>query len=142
MLDEFPINFDGIDWKAPPGTRAIQAASRGYMIMLLIFPGKKSDAAVDSSSLEALKDSMSKIFPEQVQAQLPIRAQGASKSRKVAGEDALTGNLNAMGGVGRYAVFTHGENHFRVLFINVSNGMGQTYVTEDFAKFLAGFRFK
>ncbi len=142
VLDSFPIQFKGLDWKPPPGTESVQAVSGGYMIMLLIFPGKKSDTTVDSSSLAALRDSMSSIFPEQARKQMPIKAQGESKSVKVAGEDALTGSLNTMGGIGRYAVFMHGENHFRVLFMNVQNGMGQIYVTQDFEKFLASFRFK
>jgi hypothetical protein len=112
------------------------------MIVLAVIPGKKSDPAVDSSSLEALRDSIPGFLPAEVREQIQIKPQGESKSIKVAGADALTGNLNAMGGIGRYAVFMHGENHYRVLFINFVNGMGQSYVTEDFGKFLAGFKLK
>lgn len=142
VLDEFPIKVEGLTWKEPPGTKAIQAATRGYVIMLLVFPGKKSDTAVDSSSLTALRDSMVNIFPDELRAGLRLAIQGESKSTKVGGEEALTGKLTAMGGSGRYAVFTHGENHYRVMFMNMQNGMGQTYVDEDFGKFLAGFKFK
>jgi hypothetical protein len=137
-VDNFPINIQGVDWKAPAGAKTVLGASRGYMVVIGIFPGKKSDSGVDASSLETLRDSLPGSFPQQ----FGVQIQGESKSLKVGGEEALTGNLTGLGGVGRFAVVMHGDNHYRLTFMNLGNGMGQNYVTQDFEKFLAGFRFK
>jgi hypothetical protein len=127
--------------KQPEGTATAMAGRGQFFTSFSVIPGKKGDDLVDSSSLTALRDSVPKLFAQPAPDVSITKLDGPSRETTIAGEDALVGKFIFILGTGRYAVFFHGDKYYVAIFLNLGSVMGETYVEEDFQKFLSGFRF-